>query len=64
MIEMSSKTTAEIKALSTDAEQTEGLLAVMNYYGVNNLMRISESMALLFLEKVRSGEINIQDYLG
>ena len=64
MIEMSSKTTAEIKALSTDAEQTEGLLAVMNYYGVNNLMRISEPMALLFLEKVRSGEINIQDYLG
>lgn len=61
---MSSKTTAEIKALSTDAEQTEGLLAVMNYYGVNNLMRISEPMALLFLEKVRSGEINIQDYLG
>lgn len=60
---MSSKTTAEIKALSTDAEQTEGLLAVMNYYGVNNLMRISEPMALLFLEKVRSGEINIQDYL-
>lgn len=61
---MSSKTTAEIKALSTDAEQTEGLLAVMNYYGVNNLMRISEPMALDFLEKVRSGEINIQDYLG
>lgn len=61
---MSSKTTAEIKALSTDAEQTEGLLAVMNYYGVNNLMRISEPMALLFLEKVRSGEINIKDYLG
>lgn len=61
---MSSKTTAEIKALSTDAEQTEGLLAVMGYYGVTNLMRISEPMALLFLEKVRSGEINIQDYLG
>ena len=61
---MSSKTTAEIKALSTDAEQTEGLLAVMNYYGVNNLMRISELMALEFLAKVRSGEIKIQDYLG
>ena len=61
---MSSKTTAEIKALSTDAEQTEGLLAVMNFFGVTNLMMISEPMALDFLAKVRSGEIKIQDYLG
>ena len=61
---MSSKTTAEIKALSTDAEQTEGLLALMNYWGKTNLACISELMALQFLEKVRSGEINIKDYLG
>ena len=61
---MSSATTAEIKALSTDAEQTEGLLALMNYWGKTNLACISESMALEFLEKVRCGEIKIEDYLG
>lgn len=61
---MSSKTTAEIKALSTDAEQTEGLLAVMSYWKVTNLASITEDMGLEFLAKVRNGEIKIRDYLG
>ena len=61
---MTSYTTKAIKELSTDSERSESLIALMNYWGKTNLACISEPMALEFLEKVRNGEIKIQDYLG
>ena len=56
---MTSYTTNEIKKYSTDREQSNALLALMDYYGKDCLMKISEEQALAFLEKLKNGEITI-----
>ena len=56
---MTSYTTNEIKKFSTDREQSNALLALMDYYGKDCLMKISEEQALTFLEKLKNGEITI-----
>lgn len=60
---MTALTTQKIKAFAHDEEQEDSLLALMNYYKVNNLLEISEQMGLAFLAKLESGEINVEDYL-
>lgn len=56
---MTSYTTNEIKKYSTDAQKSNALLALMDYYGKDCLMKISEEQALVFLEKLKNGEITI-----
>lgn len=56
---MTSYTTNEIKKFSTDREQSNALLALMDYYGKDCLMKISEEQALEFLGKLKNGEITI-----
>ena len=56
---MTSYTTSEIKKFSTDEEKSNALLALMDYYGKDCLMKISEEQALAFLEKLKNGEITI-----
>lgn len=56
---MTSYTTNEIKNCSTDREKSNALLALMEYYGKDCLMKISEEQALAFLEKLKNGEITI-----
>lgn len=56
---MTSYTTNEIKKFSTDGEQSNALLTLMDYYHKDCLMKISEEQALAFLEKVKNGEITI-----
>lgn len=56
---MTSYTTQEIKKYSTDGEAANSLLALMDYYHVDCLQKISEEQALAFLEKLKSGEIKI-----
>lgn len=56
---MTSYTTSEIKKFSTDTQKSNALLALMDYYGVTALNRISEEQALAFLEKLKNGEITI-----
>ena len=43
-------TISEIKKFSTDREQSNSLLALMDYYHTDCLMKISEEQALAFLE--------------
>ena len=56
---MTSYTTNEIKEFSTDTQKSNALLALMDYYGKDCLMKISEEQALAFLEKLQNGEITI-----
>ena len=56
---MTSYTTSEIKKYSTDAQKSNALLTLMDYYGKDCLMKISEEQALAFLEKLKNGEITI-----
>lgn len=56
---MTTLTTQKIKAFAHDEKQADSLLALMNYYGVNSLLEISEQMGLAFLAKLESGEIKI-----
>ena len=63
VIAVTTETTRAIKELSGDSEEAKALLALMNYWGVTNLACITEAMGLEFLEKVRGGEIKIEDYL-
>jgi hypothetical protein len=56
---MTSYTTKEIAKFSTDREQSNALLALMDYYGKDCLMKISEEQALEFLGKLKNGEITI-----
>jgi len=60
---MTTLTTQKIKAFAHDKEQADSLLVLMNYYGVNSLLQISEQMGLAFLAKLERGEINVKDYL-
>ena len=56
---MTSYTTNEIKEFSTDTQKSNALLALMDYYHKDCLMKISEEQALAFLEKLQNGEITI-----
>lgn len=56
---MTSYTTKEIAKFSTDEEKSNALLALMEYYHKDCLMKISEEQALAFLEKLKNGEITI-----
>ena len=56
---MTSYTTSEIKKYSTDTQKSNALLRLMDYYGKDCLMKISEEQALAFLEKLQNGEITI-----
>ena len=56
---MTSYTTNEIKKFSTDREQSNALLALMDYYHKDCLMKISEEQALESLEKLQNEEITI-----
>ena len=56
---MTSETTKAIKKYSTDYEDSNALLALMDYYDVTNLHDISESMGLVFLKKLQDGEIRL-----
>lgn len=56
---MTHATTIEIAKYSTDTRQSNALLALMDYYGKDCLMKISEEQALAFLEKLKNGEITI-----
>ena len=56
---MTSETTQSIKKYSTDYEDSNALLALMDYYDVNNLHDVSESMGLVLLKKLQDGEIKL-----
>lgn len=56
---MTSETTAKIRRFSTDERESNALEALMDWYGVTNLMHISEEMALNFLAKLENGEVRI-----
>ena len=58
---MTSYTTSEIKKYSTDTQKSNALLKLMDYYGKDCLMKISEEQALAFLEKLQNGEIIISN---
>ena len=60
---MTGETTEKIRKFSTDLRKSNSLEALMNYYNVTNLMRISEEQALNFLAKLENGEIRIQKEL-
>lgn len=56
---MTGETTEKIRKFSTDVRKSNSLEALMTYYNVTNLMRISEEQALNFLAKLENGEIRI-----
>ena len=56
---MTSGTTKAIKKYSTDYEDSNALLALMDYYNVTNLHDVSESMGLVFLKKLQDSEISL-----
>lgn len=56
---MTSETTAKIRRFSTDGRESNALEALMDWYGVTNLMHISEEIALNFLAKLENGEVRI-----
>ena len=56
---MTGETTEKILKFSTDVRKSNSLEALMTYYNVTNLMRISEEQALNFLAKLENGEIRI-----
>ena len=58
---MTSRTTKAIENYSTNRKTSNALLALMDYYGKNCLMAISEEQALAFLEKLKKGEIIISN---
>jgi hypothetical protein len=58
---MTSYTTSEIKKYSTDTQKSNALLKLMDYYGKDCLMKISEEQALEFLRKLKTGEIIISN---
>lgn len=61
---MTSETTNKINAFSTDPRRSNALLALLNYYDKGGLMNISEQEALIFLSKLESGEIKIDNYFA
>lgn len=57
---MCHETTMRIKAFANDPILQDSLLALMEYYGVNNLHSITEEMGQEFLAKLESGEITVK----
>lgn len=57
---MCHETTMRIKAYAKDEMRQGSLLALMEYYGVNNLCSITEEMGQEFLVKLQSGEITVK----
>ena len=57
---MTSAMTIAIRNYSTDEENSNALLALMNYFEVNNLASITEEMGQEFLGKLESGEITVK----
>lgn len=58
---MTSETTQKIKKFSTDENMSNSLLALMDFYNKDCLMKISEEQALAFLDKLECGEITINE---
>lgn len=56
---MDSKVTGAIREYSRDENQSDSLLALMDYYGVTRLMDITNEMGIYFLQKLKDGEIHI-----
>lgn len=57
---MCHETTMRIKEFANDPILQDSLLALMEYYGVNNLHSITEEMGQEFLAKLESGEITVK----
>lgn len=57
---MTSATTIAIRNYSTDEKNSNALIALMNYFEVNNLASITEEMGQEFLGKLESGEITVK----
>lgn len=58
---MTAKTTERIKGYATDRQRSESLLALMEYYHKDSLLKISEEMALEFLSKLENGELQCKN---
>lgn len=56
---MSSETVGEIRKYSRDENQSDSLLALLDFYGKTRLMDITEEMGKYFLQKLKDGEIRI-----
>lgn len=56
---MSNETLEKIKAYSRDTFQQEALNALLDYYGKDSLEKISEEMALTFLERLENEKIKL-----
>lgn len=58
---MTATTTARIKSYATDKQKSESLLALMKYWQKDSPDKISEEMALEFLCKLESGELQCKN---
>lgn len=56
---MSSETVGEIRKYSRDENQSDSLLALLDFYGKTRLMDITDEMGKYFLQKLKDGEIRI-----
>ena len=56
---MDSKVTGAIREYSRDENQSDSLLALMDFYGVTRLADITDEMGKYFLQKLKDGEIRI-----
>lgn len=57
---MDSELTRKIKEYATDRFRQNSLLALMEYYDVENLQSITQEMGEEFLAKLESGEIRVR----
>lgn len=57
---MTTTTLQKIKAYSKTADKQDVMNALLDYYGKDNFMKISEEMALAFLDKLKTGEIKVE----
>lgn len=56
---MTNTTLEKIKAYSKTADKQDALNALLDYYGKDSLEKISEEMALTFLERLENGKIKL-----
>ena len=59
VIKLDSKVTGAIRAYSRDENQSDSLLALMDFFGTTRLSDITNEMGLYFLQKLKDGEIRI-----
>ena len=59
VIKLDSKITGAIRAYSRDENQSDSLLALMDFYNTTRLMDITNEMGIYFLQKLKDGEIRI-----